>query len=343
MKNIGYFFSIVIVFALFASCKKDDPHTINIDYPAAYVVNGQSNDISVIRLSDNTVTETIPLNGSFPHHIYLSPDKTKLAVAITGIDLSNGQVGEGGAGYKILILNAVTGAVEKEISLPKLAHNAAFSRDGTELWLGQSDSLESTVLVFRTSDWQATDTIFVGSYVSEVNFTSDGSMAMAACHGWSDWVNMIEIDTKDVECATYTMGDNPIGMWPGTSAYGYANNETFQSISEIDIENDSTKSVIQLNFRPGCTAYKSSNDELWVSDATNGRVVVFINNGSAWVQQFVITTGANTHAIAFNSDESIAYATNEGNGTVSVINTNTHAKITDIPVGQKPNGIAIRE
>ncbi len=329
----------------FSSCKKDhNNHTVNIDYPAAYVVNGHSNNISVIRLSDNTVTETISLNGAtFPHHIYISPDKTKLAVAITGTDLSGGHGGHGGSlsGYKIQIINTVTGIIEKEIPLPMMAHNATFSPDGTELWLGQSDSLESTVLVFRVSDWQATDTIPVGSFVSEVNFTSDGSMAMATCTG-SDWVNMIYPDTKQIECATYTMGEDPIGTWPGTAEYSYADNETSQSIAEIEIEADSTKSVINLGFKPGYAAYKTSNNELWVSDATNGIVVIFTKSGGTWTQAQTVTTGANAHAIAFTANESLAYVTNQDAGTVSVINTATYTKVSDITVGQKPNGIAFK-
>lgn len=55
------------------------------------MVNGTANNISVIKLSDNTVTETIGLNdATYPHHIYLNPAKTKLAVAITKMDLSGG-------------------------------------------------------------------------------------------------------------------------------------------------------------------------------------------------------------------------------------------------------------
>ncbi|WP_315822702.1 hypothetical protein [Paraflavitalea speifideaquila] len=33
----------------------------NIDYPAAYVVNGESSSISVINLSTNTVSDSIEL------------------------------------------------------------------------------------------------------------------------------------------------------------------------------------------------------------------------------------------------------------------------------------------
>ena len=77
----------MVVMATFYSCKKhgmtnDMTHDVshamlNINYPAAYIVNGSSNNISVVKLSDNTVTETISLNGAtFPHHIYMNPAKT---------------------------------------------------------------------------------------------------------------------------------------------------------------------------------------------------------------------------------------------------------------------------
>lgn len=54
-----------------------DKQEKNISYPAAIVVNGESNTISVIRFSSNTVSETIKLMGSgesvmagmFPHPI----------------------------------------------------------------------------------------------------------------------------------------------------------------------------------------------------------------------------------------------------------------------------------
>ena len=129
---------------------------LNIDYPAAYIVNGSSNNISVVKLADNTVTETISLNGAtYPHHISLNPAKTKLAVAITSTDLSGGHGGHGGtlAGLKVQIIDAVTGMIDKEIALNKMPHNAIFNPSGTELWLGQSDSIQSQVLVYNTSDW----------------------------------------------------------------------------------------------------------------------------------------------------------------------------------------------
>ena len=72
MKKI--FFVAIVTISIFAACKKSETHTMekNINYPAAYVVNGESSTISVINLNTNTVTDSFELmNGSnmimYPH------------------------------------------------------------------------------------------------------------------------------------------------------------------------------------------------------------------------------------------------------------------------------------
>ncbi len=55
-----------------------------------------------------------------------------------------------------------------------------------------------------------------------------------------------------------------------------------------------------------------------------------------------IPTGEGAHAIVFTRDYQKAYVTNQLAGTVSVIDTETKKKLSDIVVGQKPNGILIR-
>ena len=74
---------------------------LNITYPAAYVVNAESNSLSVIDLATQQVKETISLGDAsmtnmsgmnmdnmvmWPHHIYRSPDGSKLGVGVPGMD-----------------------------------------------------------------------------------------------------------------------------------------------------------------------------------------------------------------------------------------------------------------
>ena len=95
MKNIKWALCLIALAAttslFITSCKKDSTTSTDITYKAAYVINGGGNSISVIDLSTNTVKRTIALTGgTFPHHVSLSSDKSKIAIAIPNMDLSMG-------------------------------------------------------------------------------------------------------------------------------------------------------------------------------------------------------------------------------------------------------------
>ena len=100
---------------------------------------------------------------------------------------------------------------------------------------------------------------------------------------------------------------------------------------------------INLGFKPGYVAYNSLTKELWVSDATNGKVVYYQIISGKWAKQGDIITGADAHAITFTNDFKTAYVTNQGAGTVSVIMTSDHKVTATITVGSKPNGIVLKQ
>ncbi|MDF2191650.1 hypothetical protein [Paraflavitalea sp. CAU 1676] len=153
----------------------------NINYPAAYIVNGESNTLSVIKLQTNTLTDTIELMGPgadmpmWPHHIY--QQQQRLAVGVPGMDLSEGHAG-GMAGMKgkVLVLDALKGTVVKDLELPAMNHNATFSPNGLELWTSQMET-SGKVLVYDASSWQLKNTINVGKQPAEVTFSADGLTA----------------------------------------------------------------------------------------------------------------------------------------------------------------------
>ncbi|ALJ01604.1 hypothetical protein DC20_20450 [Rufibacter tibetensis] len=317
---------------------------LKIDYPAAFVVNGESNDVDVINLNDLTHKDHISLNGAtFPHHINLSPDKTKLAVAITSTDLSEGHDSDGMdgmEGFKVLVLNSYTGKIEKEILLPKMPHNGVFNTDGSELWIAQEDERQSKVLVYNTGTWALKHTIAVGKGLSEVTFSADGTRVFAA-NTLDATVSVIDPNTKFV-VGTVQVGKDPVGAWPASNGYVYVDNETEQTITEIAVSSAAVTETISLGFKPGYVAYHPSSRELWVSDATNGRIAYYRESNSRWYLTGSIPTGADAHAIAFSPDGMTAYVTNQGAGTVSVIHVPDHRVTSTITVGKKPNGLVIR-
>ena len=359
MKNFKLIVKLVASFIVslsIYSCKKHEQHTekqinstntLNINYPALFVVNGTSNNVSVIRLSDNTVRDTISLNGAkFPHHIYLNPAKTKLAIGITSTDLSSGHGGHEGhgstsAGYKVLIIDAVTGIIDKEILVSKMPHNAIYNKTGSELWIGQSDEVQSQILVYKTADWTIQNKLNVGKGLSEITFTSEGTKAYA-CNTNDGTITIIDANSKNID-TTLAVGNGPVGAWSASNGRMYVDNEVSQTISEVSVTEMKIMNTIHLGFKPGYAAYHTMKEELWISDATNGKVAYYKLIDGVWTLQGKISTGTDAHAILFNKEGSKAYVTNQGDGTVSIIDVLTHSVIKTITVGAKPNGIAIKE
>lgn len=228
----------------------------------------------------------------------------------------------------------------KEISLTKLPHNAVFNPSGSELWIGQMDTMQSQVLVYNTADWSLKKTISVGKGLSEVTFSGNGLKVFAA-NTMDNTVSIISPSTYDVE-KTLVVGADPVGAWPGTDGNMYVDNELSKDVSVISVSTGLVMDTIPLGYKPGFVA-QHSNGEVWVSDATNGGIGVYEPMGDHWMTTAMITTGADAHGIAFNSDGSKAYVTNQGAATVSVIDVATHKKLQDIGVGSKPNGLILKQ
>lgn len=335
---------------LFTSCNNNDDNmdmTLNIDYPAAYIVNGEDATVSVVKLSTNEVTGTIELMGSgsdmimWPHHI--SSHQNHLAIGVPGMDLSAGHSGLNTSGMdgKLLVIDAMNGSIVKNINLPLMNHNSIYSPNGNEIWVPQMD-MDGKVLVYNASTNALMNTITVGMMPAELTFSFDGTKAYVA-NGDDDNVTIIDTATKAV-LTTISVGDNPVGAWTGSNNKMYVDNEDGQSISVIDVATNSIDETISLGFMPGIASYNGSKNELWVSDPMNGKVHYWTWDAgmNMWMHGSSFNTGAGAHAIAFTNDGNTAYVTNQTANTVSVVNTTNHTVTKTINVGRKPNGIVIK-
>jgi YVTN family beta-propeller protein len=357
MRNSINYLSLIVV-VLFSGCYKmaenADP-MLNINFDAAYVVNGESNTISVIDIAKNEVRETIALGTTmggehgggmasgimWPHHIYLNPTMSELVLGVPGMDLSGGHNGgmEGMKG-KTVLLDSKTGEIITSIELPVSNHNSVFSPDGSEIWTAQMQEM-GKVLIYDAISYRLKKVIDVGQEPSEVTFSKDGRIAFVANSG-SNSVTAINVEDKTI-LKTMDVGEDPVGAWPGADHKMYVDNEHDETVSVIDVASLEIEETVPLGFMPGMVAYNSSKGELWVTDAENGRVVYFQRNGGNWQKAGSIDTGAGAHGIAFTKNENTAYITNQLAESVSVIDVATKVKIKDVKVGKKPNGIVIKQ
>lgn len=340
------------------ACKKTEEAGLpNVNYDAVYVVNGESNTISVIDLNRDAVGHTFRLGEpsagghgghggntatiSWPHHVALHPSKAQLAIGVPGMDLSGGH-GSTTAGMagKVALVDAWTGAVQQTLTLPAMNHNAIFSPDGKELWTSQMAE-PGNVLVYDAATLGLKNTIAAGNEPAEITFSADGKVAFAA-NVKDNTVTAIDPQSKQVK-ATIPAGEDPVGAWPGSDNRMYVDNEHGKSITVINAATLQVEETVPLGFTPAYAAYREGTPpELWVSDPDNGKVHYFHHMNGAWMNHGSIATGAGAHAIVFSRDFRKAYITNQMAGTVSVLNVQEKRKLKDIPVGQKPNGILIR-
>ncbi|CAH0995342.1 hypothetical protein EMA8858_01463 [Emticicia aquatica] len=344
-RNILIFFTTIIVFS---SCKekkiiKTEP--IEIDYPKAYIVNGGSNDISIINLNELSVNKIIQLTdvGRFPHHISISPDGKKLAVAIPEYDFILGHAALHNATDKkggISIIDAQTGSTLLKIALPNVNFNAAFSPDGKEIWSATSTH-SGEMYVFDTQTGILKNKIALGADPSEVVFSKDGLNSYVAL-GESSFVYVINAVSKEI-VNTIKVDQFPTNVWAGNDGKIYVENKIAKSINIIDTKAFLATEYIDVNFLPGKVVYNQLMNELWICQANENFVAYFERKNNVWSLKGNIETGNDAHSISFSKDEKKAFIVNQKANSVSVIDVLNHSKIKDIIVGSQPNGIVLKE
>lgn len=309
-----------------------------ITYDALFVVNGADGSISVIKTDTNEVAGTIALeHASFSHHVYLSPDRSKLLVAVPGMDMSMGhEGGMHGMPGAVMLLDATTGATIKAVKTPAMNHNATFSPNGAEIWTSQMDK-PGSVLVLDPSTLATKKTIAVGDEPAEVTFSVDGTHAFVA-NGGSNTVSVIDTASKQVT-KTIDVGMDPVGAWQGSNGIAYVDNEVGKTLTAIDAKALTVKLTYNLGFMPGMAAL-GPDGNVWVTDADDGKVILFM--ATMDMKMGEIKTGDGAHAIVFSGDGKTAYVTNQMASTVSVIDIATQSVTKTIAVGQKPNGLVWR-
>jgi YVTN family beta-propeller protein len=309
---------------------------------AVFVVNGGDSSITVIDATRDEVAGTIELlEVDYPHHIYLSPDRATLLVAVPGSDLSGAHTGGHGGGHgehaggAVLALDATTGALKSARRLDAPNHNAAFAPVGDSIWTSQI-ATPGQVLILEPATLDTRRSIEVGDGPSEVTFDATGRYAFVANTG-SDDVSMLDAASGEL-VATISVGDAPVGAWPGTDGRMYVDNEAGKSISVIDPTARAVVATYALGFTPALAGI-APNGELWVTDTDNGRLV-FLDpaNGATRGE---LATGVGAHAFAF-AGTAKAYVTNQSEGTVTVVDLATRTATKRIEVGAKPNGIVFR-
>jgi len=318
---------------------------LETDYPKAYIVNGGSNTISIIDLNELSVKNIIQLTeiGRFPHHINISSDGKKLAVATPEHDFTLGHAALHNATDKkggIAVIDTKTGSTLMKIALPNANFNAVFNVDGSEIW-SASATHSGEMFIFDATNGVLKTKVALGADPSEVVFSKDGKYVFVAL-GESSFVYVINSQTKAI-VKTIKVDAFPTNVWVGIDDKIYVENKVAQTINIIDTKTLTVVDYLDMAFMPGQIAYNQTLNELWVCQAGGNKVAYFERKNNLWSLKGTIITGNDAHAVTFSKDMKSAFVVNQKENTVSVIDANTHLKTKDISVGSLPNGIVLKE
>lgn len=342
MRLICYF----LLFLILVSCGKNFTSTHErTRFPAAYVVNGGSNSISVIDSKTLKVKKTIqlPIKDRFPHHISLSPDRKNILVAIPEFDFNQShdllhQATDKKGG--VIAINARTGKVLLNLPLPKPNFNAVFSNDNTEIWSAAATHA-GQMHVFDANTGAQKALFSLGADPTEIIFSENGNYAFVALEESSF---ILAIDTRLKQIKKYIKVDPfPTNVWAGNDGNIYVENKNLKTISIVNETSLETYEFIDLKFKPGQVAFNKLLNELWICQAGDDKVACFERKNNTWVMKSAIITGQDACAITFSGDEKMAFIVNRKENTLSVIDATKHQKLTDIPVGESPNGVVLIE
>ncbi len=285
----------------------------------AYVGNYNSNTVSVINTSNNSLVYTI--NSSYgPSDAAITPNGKFVYVPNQESD-------------NISIINASSNKIIGYINNLHFPRSIAISPNGTIAYVG---GLGATTLPVINLSSNSIITYIKGvSYPFGIAFTPNGKLAYVA----NENLNTVSV----INTSSNLIIDNISGF---SSPYGvaitpngklaYVTNYGSNTVSVINL---SSNSIIETYgvYYPYGVAITPNGKLVYVVSYTQNSVSVFNISSNAKVS--TISVGSEPEAISIASNGKLAYVVNSG--SVSIINISSNSLITTIGVGSGSIGIGL--
>ncbi len=242
----------------------------------------------------------------------------------------------------VSVIDSVTNNVISTVPVGQNpGYKIAVSPDGSKVYV--PNITDGTVSVIEAQSNSVVTTISVGGEADDIAIKSDGSQVYVANLS-NTLVQVINTQTDAVD-QTIDVGDTTkcLLMTPDGSRL-YVADFTNNAISVVNTSSNTISSVITGFGKDPCgMAITPDNSKLYVStyDSQTGAHAVAVINANT--NALITTVPMNTlSGLAMSPDGSKVYVVNDnccggGNGTVTVLDTQTNGVIATITVGLTPN------
>lgn len=293
----------------------------------AYVANNETNSVSVIDLSSNTVIATVPV-GEGPSGVAATPDGRFVYV-------TNNR----GPEFSVSVIDVASNSVIATVPVGSMPTGVATTPDGRFAYALVSGPGTVAAIDTATSTVAATATIGSGSAPFSIAFTPDGRFAYIA-NLMQNTVSVLDAATNTVT-ATVPVGAAPfdVAVTPdGRFAYVVNLVAINDALSVIDTATNTVVGSVALEqFSQGVAIHPGGRFAYVTHGLTN--TVSVVDTGTN-LSVASIPVGANPFRVAVTPDGRFAYVTNQDSASVSVIDTASNTVVAVIPVGPLPQGVA---
>jgi YVTN family beta-propeller protein len=311
-----------------------------------FVSNERSGDVSVIDSAAQSVVVTVPV-GKRPRGISLSPDGTRIYVAVSGSPrLGPGADPERARNAKadksadgIAVLDRASLQLQRKFSVGSDPETFALSREGRKIFVSNEDEatascweIDSGKNVFRTRVSDEPEGVALHPTRDELYVTCE------------DRGELFVLDAASGKVlARLELGGRPrtIAFSPGGDT-AYVPLETKPAVALIDTTSRALQHTIPIHGSgalPMCAVASPDGREVFVSTGRGNTVAVLDVSTRAHVAS--IAVGSRPWGIVLSPDATLLYSANGASDDVSVVDVRARKEIKRIKVGAGPWGIAV--
>lgn len=284
----------------------------------AYVTNSDSDNVSVINTTSNTVTATIPV-GIVPELLDILPDGSKVFV-------------ENNVGETQSVIDVATDTVENTI-FTFGGHITALlnTPNGAKNYL--ADIINNNVIIIDNATQTVIGSINVGNQPSNLAITPDGTKLYSFNTG--DATLSVINTANDTVIATIPVGNSPLcGCATPDSSKLYVPNANDNTVSVIDTASNTVIATIPVGDFPRGVAITPDGTRALVANAVSADVSIIDTASNAVIA--TLPAGFAADMISITPDSKKAYVANENSSTETVIDIPSLTVIATIPIGQDP-------
>jgi YVTN family beta-propeller protein len=311
-----------------------------------YVSNERGDSVVAIDPLAGSVVQTFS-PGRRPRGLMLSPDGTRLYVAVSGSPVAAPGTDESKlppADHRsdgIAVINLSSGRVDRTLNAGTDPETFALSPDGTTMYVSNEDV--GGVSAVAVSGGRETVSSKVGEEPEGIVATPDGKRLFVACEA-SDYVAMLDAATLHVT-KTIALKGRPRGLL--LAADGKTIYVSVESAGKLALLSAADGALIkQIDLARGDPKLRpmgmiEAGGHLFVTTGRAGAVLE-IDPAAGTVVRRIAAVGARPWGIGITSDQTMLVTANGPFGDVAVIDRVSGKLVRTVKAGDGPWGVASR-